>query len=186
MAEASNVQQASGEAVVLDTTGTGIPTVETHDAIDKTGPSVEQPAPVVAATQATDATGAKEGPSLNAAIRDAKAERAHIAARIRPEADEQVDGKGRTLVEIDAALEDVFEELASYARRTENLERLLAARVSNPCEPSKATGENELATDIMCADRQRFLASVCDSCRAVVRAMLSKGDIPGVVKTNQS
>lgn len=28
---ASNVQQASGEAVVLDTTGTGIPTVETHD-----------------------------------------------------------------------------------------------------------------------------------------------------------
>lgn len=31
MAEASNVQQASGEAVVLDTTGTGIPTVETHD-----------------------------------------------------------------------------------------------------------------------------------------------------------
>jgi len=204
----------------------------------------------------TDDTGAKDGP----------------IARITPEADEQVDGKGRTLVEIDAALEDVFEELASYARRTENLERLLAARVSNPCEPSKATGENELATAVQAADwrealvpvrldddtmvwwmtpdckyysanytdptcgwgnvqntldalktastvphvayqtrdalpeppnlrewwpvkaddfkptpeQQRFLASVCESCRAVVRAMLAKGDIPGVVKTNQS
>ena len=307
----------------LDTTGTGIPTVETHDAIDKTGPSVEQPAPVVAATQATDATGAKEGPSLNAAIRDAKAERAHIAARIRPEADEQVDGKGRNLTTIDKGLdaeikriwaslnalrsangarfdhieqwmrgdaqpefETIDRNYDAMARRIgraelqidgmeSKLDRLIAARVSKPCDPSKATADNELATAIEAADwrealvpiqyansswhhtwwatpygnvvtfdcqsgerwheldwakegykavdigsvrpeyiavrdalpeppnlsewwpakaddfkptpeQQRFLASVYESCRSVVRAMLAKGNIPGVVKTNQS
>jgi len=54
-------------------------------------------------------------------------------------------------------LEDVFEELASYARRTENLERLLAARVPKPCEPSKATGENELATAVQATDWREAL-----------------------------
>ena len=101
-----------------------------------------------------------------------------IAARIRPRGRRAGGRQGADAEEIDAALEDVFEELASHARRTENLERLLAARVSNPCEPSKATGENELATDIMCADRQRFLASVCDSCRAVVRACCRRATFP--------
>jgi len=236
----------------------------------------------------TDGTGAKDGP----------------LARITPEADEQTDGKGRTLVEIDAALEDFFQwrdttnatlqyllkretaishdtqSLMKWSRQDRDrldeletsLDRLIAARVSKPCEPSKATGENELATAVEGADwrealvpvrldddtmvwwmtpdckyysanytdptcgwgnvqntldalktastvphvayqtrdalpeppnlrewwpvkaddfkptpeQQRFLASVCESCRAVVRAMLAKGDIPGVVKTNQS
>ena len=221
-----------------------------------------------------------------------------VIARITPEADEQVDGKGRTLTQIDAALEDFFQwrettnatlqyllkretaishdtqSLMKWSRQDRDrldeletsLDRLIAARVSKPCEPSKATGENELATAVRAADwrealvveaypdpsatrwlctpdrawywntdewfatsssrdrdlvddndetanarrtcteppnlrewwpakaddfkptpeQQRFLASVCESCRSVVRAMLAKGDIPGVVKTNQS
>jgi len=257
-----------------DTTGTGIPTVE---------------------TQATDAPGAKDGPitaaedpytllggfvknrSLITAdehfagpfekLMDRAA--ACIAGRITPEADEQTDSKGRTLVEIDAELvvlsakaHAAVQWMRELDERTEKLESLIAARVPKPCEPSKATGENELATAVEGADwrealvtlqflpdgtkwlytpdrklfwsggmwvggcedggraivdddewiaearrtctdppnlrewwpakaddfkptpeQQRFLASVCESCRSVVRAMLAKGDIPGVCKT---
>lgn len=227
-----------------------------------------------------------------------------IAGRITPEADEQTDGKGRTLKAIDADLELFLtwrettnatlqyllkretaishdtQSLMKWSRQDRDrldeletsLDRLIAARVSKPCEPSKATGQNELASAVQAADwrealvpvrldddtmvwwmtpdckyysanytdptcgwgnvqntldalktastvphvayqtrdalpeppnlrewwpakaddfkptpeQQRFLASVCESCRSVVRAMLAKGDIPGVVKTNQS
>jgi hypothetical protein len=87
-----------------------------------------------------------------------------ILARITPEADSQVDGKGRTLVEIDALLDRtilnissmrrvVDDEFAAHAARIDKLDRLIAAQVPAIAPGrSDAASANALATAVEGAD----------------------------------
>lgn len=92
----------------------------------------------------TPGTGATDG--LEARVSKVEG----VLARICPEADEQTDGKGRTLVQIDREISDLCEIAQVTARRVTNLERLSAAHVPVPAKVhvrSDAASTNEAATE---------------------------------------
>lgn len=81
-------------------------------------------------------------------------EPAPIAGRINPEADAQTDGKGRTLVQIDAALDDVVARINAAESK---IDRLVAAHVPTPATlrgPDPAAGHNAFATDVEAAEEK--------------------------------
>lgn len=113
----------------------------------------------------TDATVATDGPTLEARVSKVEG----VLARICPEADEQTDGKGRTLAEIDAELEVLYrwskvahtaiqatqDKVDDHAARLTKLERLIAAQVAKPAtldKPHAAASANDFATAVAGAD----------------------------------
>ncbi len=101
----------------------------------------------------TDGTGATDG--LEARVSKVEG----VLARICPEADGQVDGKGRTLREIDDAINDRIAEFHDLGGRiaavSERVESLIAASVPVPAKVnvrSDAASTNEAMTEAAASD----------------------------------